>query len=363
MIFAAFGNYDLAVRIKKALAQRGHEVKYFVHLSPQPQDFDSVKNFETVSFFELRHIHLKHKIDGIIVAGTDMPRATIEYFKVHDMPRLGFLHFSSNSSFSVQWISNEKGFLSYLETNLIDSCNLNCKRCTHFAPLFDDSSFYNPNNFKNDLRELSAKFDVLKFRLMGGEPFKLNNLADYLELARFYFPDTDIRLVSNGLLVPSVSDSVLKAVKKYGIKVDVTLYPPTYKIREKLGEVFKAQGISYYFVSAGSTIIENFTYFLTLKGDKNPNEARKHCMNDVCRFLRNGKLYKCAVDALSYKPAERFRTEAFPRAVGVDLYAANAVELARQLDGNVELCHYCSESVKTAPWEVTNSPKLEDWLA
>ena len=90
---------------------------------------------------------------------------------------------------------------------------------------------------------------------------------------------------------------------------------------------------------------------------------RAVCVNDGCRFLRNGKIYKCPVDALSFKFAEHFGIENFSAATGVDIFAKNFSALIEQLDGNIELCSWCSETARQIQWTPENNPKLTDWLA
>ena len=50
--------------------------------------------------------------------------------------------------------------LEYLETHLVDHCNLNCKACTHFCPLVKNKYFHNIDNFKKDIKVLSQKFRI-----------------------------------------------------------------------------------------------------------------------------------------------------------------------------------------------------------
>ena len=102
---------------------------------------------------------------------------------------------------------------------------------------------------------------------------------------------------------------------------------------------------------------------MTLHAGNDPLKARAVCCNDGCRFLRDGKIYKCPIDALSYRFAEKFELKNYPKATGVDIYAENFSSLIEMLDGNVEMCGWCAEKVRKIPWEPTKKTKLEDWLA
>ena len=95
----------------------------------------------------------------------------------------------------------------------------------------------------------------------------------------------------------------------------------------------------------------------------NPEKSRVACFNDNCKFLRDGKIYKCPIDALSYRFAEKFGLKDYPKATGADIYAPNFLSMFRMLNGDVEMCHWCGEQARFIPWELVNNPKLEDWLA
>ena len=132
------------------------------------------------------------------------------------------------------------------------------------------------------------------------------------------------------------------------------------KIADKIKAILNSNKIRFYL---SNQVIDKFDTRLTLHSGNNPEKARTIC-NDICRFLRDGKIYKCPMDALSYRLVEKFGIKNFPKAIGIDIYAANFPSLMTMLDGNIEMCHWCSERPgRKITWEPTNNPKLEDWLA
>lgn len=250
----------------------------------------------------------------------------------------------------------------YLESNLIDSCNLNCKGCTHYANLFSDEDFYSLENFARDIRQLSENIDVVTLRLMGGEPLKLKNLDQYIKVARKFLPKTNLRLVTNGLLLPKSPQNLFDVLRDNRIIVDVSLYPPTTKVLDEIDSLLKKNNIPWRRASVGESV-QTFYVFLSLRGGHNPLKSRLACGNNFCRFLRDGKIYKCPVDALSFKFAEHFGLKNFPAATGVDIFAKNFPALIEQLDGDIELCTWCNETRRFIPWQPENKPQLTDWLA
>lgn len=61
--------------------------------------------------------------------------------------------------------------LPQAEMHIADHCNLNCKGCTHFSPIFEKEL----PDFKTRMKDvawLKSKFsNVLYFSILGGEPF------------------------------------------------------------------------------------------------------------------------------------------------------------------------------------------------
>lgn len=188
----------------------------------------------------------------------------------------------------------------------------------------------------------------------------VKNLDEYLKIARTYLPKSGLVIISNGLLVPSLPQKILDSLRENKVVLSVTLYPPTQKILPKIRETLQNNGI---FFTVGEPI-ENFFAIISMHGNHDPKESRKGCVgDDTCRALRNGKIYKCPLDALKFKFTQTFGIENFPEATGDDIYAQNFSSMLEMLDGNVEMCRWCNERMRKIPWDVARSPKLEDWLA
>ncbi len=98
--------------------------------------------------------------------------------------------------------SEKKPDLSYCEYQIADHCNLKCKACAHYSNAITEAVFADSGIFRNDLEKLSLKFaNIEKFRLMGGKPLLNSELPIFIKLVRKYFPMSDIRIVTNGLLI------------------------------------------------------------------------------------------------------------------------------------------------------------------
>ena len=363
MNFALCGQPSLARRVQESLRNSDIEFKFFLNDRATGEN-DPVINLPTINFFEFRWLVNAGELDGVIIADREVNNFTkdlVQKCKLYEIPKVGVANPVNYNPFNpVYMLEPSKIYLGYLETNLIDGCNLNCRGCTHFAKLFSHDEIYPLENFRRDVGKLSQICDIVRFRLLGGEPLLLKNLDEYIKITRQYFPKTNLRLVTNGLLIPSLPQKILDSIRENNCILDISPYQPTVKIADKIKDILKANRIVARFDDCA---ISKFVVFLTLHSGNNPEKARTKCLDDVCRFLRNGKIYKCPPDALSYRFAEKFGIENFPAATGIDINAPNFSLLLRMLDGNVEMCSWCSDKERWEPWEVSNKPVLEEWLA
>lgn len=330
---------------------------------------------QPISLDELKEEIGARQLDGIIIADDCMSYFTknmVQLFKFHSVPMVGVVgviypFVVQTPADVVHWLDPDKDYISYVETHIISGCNLNCKGCGHFSPLFGKNDFYDLNQFRRDIRTLSEKLDLITFRLLGGEPFIKKDLEEYIKIARHYFPKTNIRIVTNALPIPSLPQSLLDSLRKNKICIDISLYAPTQKIIGEIKNTLDRSGIVYNnsaLVDKHSKVIETFGRRLKLKGTSDPMRALTNCGSQNCRFLRNGKLYKCPLDALIYKYAETFGLDNFPASVGLDIYAPNFVSLLRQLDQHnpIPLCAWCSEKGEQFKWTAPSARVMEDWL-
>lgn len=263
----------------------------------------------------------------------------------------------------VKFDSNNQAypFFDYLETHITNGCNLKCKGCSHFSNLYETNDIVNIEVFKKDLTRISEICQIRKLRLLGGEPLLNRRLPEYLEHARKCFPETDIRLVTNGLLLPTCNKSWFKSMIKNDICIDISWYKPTQEKREKIINILETYGVQYFcFLEE----INEFSKCLTLKADNDPFESQKYCQQVTCCILKEGKIYKCPFAAYMPKFNEYFN-QSIENDQCIDIYG-DLLELKEfslsHVYKPIELCKYCSNIVEYFEWENNKEPKMEDWL-
>lgn len=255
-------------------------------------------------------------------------------------------------------VIKNKAYMNHLQCNIIDSCNLDCKGCSHFANLFSQDNIYEIDDFKKDISRLSSIIYLEEIVLVGGEPFLNRNILEYIEFIHQKMPFTSIMIVSNGLLIPSLPENILAGLANYKVSLIITEYPPTTQVKNRIQNVIDKYDINCIFTEP----VKDFGKNLDLSGENDPNYAQRHCRQYLCQFLRNGKIYKCPFSALHSKLYECFGILGTID-TGVDLYQDIdwKQELKKLFDEPIELCKYCGKEVRFE-WECHKTISKEDWL-
>ena len=97
--------------------------------------------------------------------------------------------------------------INYIETHIVEHCNLKCRGCSHFSGLAAPQ-FKNLNDFCTEFEALSrlTNKNIHTIRLMGGEPLLHPDVVEFCKITRNLFPNSEIVLVSNGILLEQLSD-------------------------------------------------------------------------------------------------------------------------------------------------------------
>jgi len=245
-----------------------------------------------------------------------------------------------------------------LEINLVDECNLKCKGCTHFSNLFSEKNHYDLDKFKSDITTIAANCHVHKLVLLGGEPLLNERLSEYLDSTRKIFPYAEISITTNGLLILKQPGKLFDSMKTNDVSFTITPYKPTTKIVPKITEFLKAKGLKFIFKSP----VFKFEKTLSSTFNSNPARSMAVCINSGCRFLRNGKLYKCPVEGMIYKFFDTYGIKnSFD--CGVDIYSiSDWGKVIQELTFNpVDVCRCCTEKKELIDLD-GGKPNMEDWI-
>lgn len=247
-----------------------------------------------------------------------------------------------------------------LEMHLVDHCNLNCKGCSHFAPLVKDEVFLSVEDFKNDLLRFNELFsDVYEIRLMGGEPLLHPEIPNFIKFTRQIFPKSNIAIFTNGLFLENMTNDFWKTCQTHRALIKITHYPISLNIKaiKKLG---KAHNVGIKIPKQ----VNSFYKFINIKGDSNPESSFRTCRAVATTpFLRDGKLYTCALAP---------HIHLFNHYFGQDIPVSNedyidifkevsSKEILDFLKGPIPLCRWCNSQRVPFTWGRTNRD-IQEWV-
>ncbi|MGN0005182.1 MAG: radical SAM protein [Candidatus Gastranaerophilaceae bacterium] len=253
--------------------------------------------------------------------------------------------------------------LNYVEVQIADHCNLNCKYCSHFSPIAD-THFYDLKQYEKDVKRLSKITNKMlkRFRIMGGEPLLNSNIIKYFEISRRYFPYTDIRLVTNCVLLPKMSDDFWRSLNKNNISIEPSIYDVEIDWKKILE---KATEFDIYLM-----LYKPLTkYFLNINLDlsasqRNFFKCRQKCFDFECYNLVDGKLYICPVVAyIKYFNKYFNQNVEISKGDYVELdKIKNMQDLTNWIEEPKPFCKYCKDRIPMK-WELGKTVRsITEWV-
>ena len=254
-----------------------------------------------------------------------------------------------------------------VEIHVVDHCNLNCRGCDNFSCIAKPF-FLDIDEFKKDVARLREIFndDVEWITLIGGEPLLNNKITSYCRIAREFFPNSMIRIITNGTLLLSQSDDFWDDLKKYSIMLYVTKYPIEFNY-EKARQLAETKEVMFeYAFESGDVLKTMYMMPIDLDGRQNPKVSYQLCgKGNKCITLKNGKLYTCEAIPIFGTFNEHFGTDI---KVGsddcIDIYQCNdPKKIMKKMASCVPACRYCDNIHYRSgiKWGITEG-KISEWV-
>lgn len=181
--------------------------------------------------------------------------------------------------------------LHHLDIHLTDHCNLNCKSCEHYSSI-SEPVFADLGEFEAELSRLAELFSgIEQVYLLGGEPLLHPQVDQFVAIARRYLPDTRICLMTNGSLVPRMSDAFWDAMRETRTVLLCDQYPGVADVAaiEALGA---EHGVTIEWVEATEQF---FRAPIDPSGSCDPQESFVRCVGvSNCAIVKDGRMYPCA---------------------------------------------------------------------
>jgi hypothetical protein len=260
-------------------------------------------------------------------------------------------------------VDNSKPRLNYLEVEISNNCNLNCKGCSEFSTLVCENNQVDFHLFTLDLKRLKGFFwGIEKIRLLGGEPLTNPNFLSFIKAAREIWPDSDLRLVTNGLLIPALNKTELSEIKRNNCTFDISNYPPTRKIIKTIKKKLGQSGVGY-----SVSVPINFFFKLFLPEPlESPDESYNNCLFTHCHSLGGGYLSACSHQFWAHRLNTAFDL-CYPVDEKIDIYKTSLTgwEINEIFKKPLDFCRYCPKGMVPFKWEPCKpgEAKPEDWIA
>lgn len=310
-------------------------------------------------------------LNGLLEHEISLPIYLVE--EILYTARLNVLCEDGSLSSYIKPYQSVKPTLPYLEYHVVDYCNLNCRGCAQLDNLYTAHPC-DKKMFETELEKLREKFgNISVFRLMGGEPLLCEELPWFVKEVREKFPLSDIRIVTNGLLLPKISEELISVVQSCVAQFDITQYPPTRKLLPRIIDFLNEKQLKYDVTKE----VGEFWHKSYCKGNEDIKEAFfNYCAAGqgsigglkagTCVFLRKGRLYACAPMAMLYEKQDFFQfsislEERNESSIDIINGVETGWEILAKLNRPASLCRFCSKPV-SAKWKAGGVPQPADWL-
>ncbi len=251
-------------------------------------------------------------------------------------------------------VRKRKPVLHYLETHVVDHCNLNCKACSHFSPLANEN-FVDIEKYKKNIIELSGKLRFKNIRLLGGEPLLHPDIVKFIQTTKNAFPKAHLSIVTNGSLLFNMSDDFWDACRKNNVAIDVSKYPP---LKDKFKEMLTL--IKSKEVEVGDVHDCNEMYiFHNPNGDSDIDISYKYCAIKRYKILKEDKLYACPKSAYIHLFDTYYNLKS-QKDTGVKIKSASSKKLVNAINKPICTCGFCSYAPRMIDWELSQKNK-SDW--
>ena len=176
-----------------------------------------------------------------------------------------------------EWLSVQPA-LRYVELHAADACNLNCRACSHFAPLFPKQAYSEVAQILQDVKELNRLFPYVRhIRILGGEPLLNPHILDVVTGIRQLYRESRLSIVTNGLLLEKLGREFADILVENRAELMITCYPPIKSVVKAAAERFRSWNVPT-FVSPETAY---FHLFLKEKGES----GFSSCTIKGCRTL------------------------------------------------------------------------------
>lgn len=190
-------------------------------------------------------------------------------------------------------------------------------------------------------------------------------ICDFISMARKHFRHSAIRIVSNGILLPEMSDEFWISCAENDVSIIMTKYPINLNL-EIIKEKANAFGVNWRFFD-DTTIKTTYHIPFDMQGKQNADRNFVNCFHaNSCVCLQNGRIYTCSI-AANVHHFNKYFNENLPDVPenSISIYEArNMQEILAFISRPIPLCQYCDVAKRRfgLPWNRSKRRKGE-WVS
>ena len=254
--------------------------------------------------------------------------------------------------------------IRYLETHIVDHCNLKCASCLHFSCLVEKPYFKDLESFEREAKRISevcGDTNDIMYNILGGEPLLHPEVHKFPKIVRKYMPGADIVITTNGTLLNKLTDEQIDEINEVNTLMSVSNY-----------HIVDFEEVSKKFRRFSLMPREQmYSTCFDLHGKQDPVNSYVHCdqqhkdLQWGCAVLRDGKLYPCPPSAYMDVFMNYFHLD-LPefREQGIDIFRHSAEEIDKYLNEPTSACIYCKTTERYATMKDFEISKkdIREWL-
>jgi sulfatase maturation enzyme AslB (radical SAM superfamily) len=197
--------------------------------------------------------------------------------------------------------ANNKIILPSLCSCITYCCNLKCEYCTAFSPY--RSGIASKVELLEQYNAWSTRISPDRFELAGGDPFLHPDYEEIILETKRIWNSSDIHVITNGLLLPKVSNVFLKKLADLDIFVRISLHLPGddhKKFQKENIARLKSLSVSCSLYDSVSTWRSQYPINelgLPVPAMCNAKRAWEICCGRSCTVLEGNTIYRCNIIA------------------------------------------------------------------
>jgi len=243
-----------------------------------------------------------------------------------------------------------------LEIPLAFNCNLNCIHCSSFSPLYNEevADYARLSEDIERLAVIDSIHNIIKtIAFTGGEPLLYPDLIKVIELSKQCFPNSDIDIQTNGILLTQMSEEFWITCQNNNVRFLLTNYPIDLDMNS-INRIMNKYDLKLDIFGGKTKTM--FRMLLDPNGRNDVNANFKRCpKSNIYPKLRDGNIYMCAAPTYVHKLNEYFNQNFHVSDKDrINIYKINGSDdIAKFLTKPTPFCRYCDlKNMKFGiPWD------------